>query len=125
MKVSVSLDRSPSSSSTISDILFYFADMYTIFGKIVQCWLRMARNDPKWSKRPQIVPRYIPSEKVGQNIDPLRNSFFVTKYQHWTGTSVLEPFLGPPDPWGGLGGHGGVLGGLPTPKLPFSLRDQF
>ena len=69
--------------------------------------------------------RYIPSEKVGQNIDPLRNSFFVTKYQHWTGTSVLEPFLGPLDPWGGLGGHGGVLGGLPTPKLPFSLRDQF
>ena len=66
---------------------------------------------------------YIPSEKVGQNIDPLQDSFFVTNYQHWTGTSVLEPFLGPPDPWGGLGGNGGVLGGLPTPKLSFSLRD--
>ena len=66
---------------------------------------------------------YIPSEKIGQNIDPLRNSFFVTKYQHWTGTSVLEPFLGPPDPWGGLGRHGGVLGGLPPPKMPLSFRD--
>ena len=50
---------------------------------------------------------YIPSEKIGQNIDPLQKSFFVTNYQYWTGTSVLQPFLGPPDPWGGLGGHGG------------------
>ena len=68
---------------------------------------------------------YIPSEKIGQNIDPLRKSFFVTNYLHWTGTSVLQPFLGPPDPWGGLGGHGGVLGGLPPPKMPLCLRDQF
>ena len=68
---------------------------------------------------------YIPSEKIGQNFDPLRKSFFVTNYLHWTGTSVLQPFLGPPDPWGGLGGHGGVLGGLPPPKMPLCLRDQF
>ena len=69
--------------------------------------------------------RYIPSEKIGQNFDPLQKSFFVTNYLHWTGTSVLQPFLGPPDPWGGLGGHGGVLGGLPPPKMPLCHRDQF
>ena len=65
------------------------------------------------------------NKKIGQNFDPLRKSFFVTNYLHWTGTSVLQPFLGPPDPWGGLGGHGGVLGGLPPPKMPLCLRDQF
>ena len=76
-------------------------------------------------KRDTFCVRYIPSEKIGQNIDPLRKSFFVTNYLHWTGTSVLQPFLGPPDPWGGLGGHGGVLGGLPPPKMPLCHRDQF
>ena len=69
--------------------------------------------------------RYIPSEKIGQNIDPLRNSFFVANYQHWTSTSALEPFLGPLDPWGALGGPWVVWGGLTTPKLPFSFEDQF
>ena len=68
---------------------------------------------------------YIPSEKIGQNIDPLRNSFFVANYQHWTSTSALEPFLGPLDPWGALGGPWVVWGGLTTPKLPFSFEDQF
>ena len=67
---------------------------------------------------------YIPSEKIGQNIDPLRNSFFVANYQHWTSTSALEPFLGPLDPWGALGGPWVVWGGLTTQKLPFSFRDQ-
>ena len=76
-------------------------------------------------KLPVCHIRYIPSEKIGQNIDPLRKSFFVTNYLHWTGTSVLQPFLGPPDPWGGLGDHGVVLGGLPPPKMPLCLRDQF
>ena len=66
-----------------------------------------------------------PWEKVSQNIDPSENHFFVTNYQHWTGTSALEPFLAPPAPWGGLGGPRGVLGGLPSPKFPLSLRDQF
>ena len=66
---------------------------------------------------------YIPSEKVGQNIDPLRNSFFVTKYQHWTGTSVLEPFLGPRDPWGGVWGAMGGFGVSANPKIAiFSQR---
>ena len=68
---------------------------------------------------------YIPSEKIGQNIDPLRNSFFVANYQHWTSTSALEPFLGPLDPWGALGGPWVGWGGLTTPKLPFSFEDQF
>ena len=68
--------------------------------------------------------RYIPSEKIGQNIDPLRNSFFVANYQHWTSTRALEPFLGPLDPWGALGGPWVVWGGLTTQKLPFSFRDQ-
>ena len=67
---------------------------------------------------------YIPSEKIGQNIDPLRNSFFVANYQHWTSTRALEPFLGPLDPWGALGGPWVVWGGLTTQKLPFSFRDQ-
>ena len=72
----------------------------------------------------ELVMRYIPSEKIGQNIDPLRNSFFVANYQHWTSTSALEPFLGPLDPWGALGGPWVVWGGLTTQKLPFSFRDQ-
>ena len=72
-----------------------------------------------------VLSRYIPSEKIGQNIDPLRNSFFVANYQHWTSTSALEPFLGPLDPWGALGGPWVVWGGLTTPKLPFSFEDQF
>ena len=80
--------------------------MYTTNNYIVHCW-------------------YIPSEKIGQNIDPLRNSFFVANYQHWTSTSALEPFLGPLDPWGALGGPWVVWGGLTTPKLPFSFEDQF
>ena len=71
------------------------------------------------------LTRYIPSEKIGQNIDPLRNSFFLANYQHWTSTSALEPFLGPLDPWGALGGPWVVWGGLTTPKLPFSFEDQF
>ena len=41
---------------------------------------------------------YIPSEKIGQNIVPLRNSFFVANYQHWTSTRALEPLLGHLDP---------------------------
>ena len=67
----------------------------------------------------------IPCEKVSQNIDPSKNQFFVTNYQYWTGTSALQPFLTPPDPWGGLGGPRGVWGGLPTPKMSLSLGDQF
>ena len=66
-----------------------------------------------------------PCEKVSQNIDPFKNHFFVINYQHWTGASALQPFWVPPDPWGGLGGPGGVWGGLPTPKLPFLFGDQF
>ena len=67
----------------------------------------------------------MPSEKIGQHIDPLQNSFFVANYQHWTSTSALEPFLGPLDPWGALGGPWVGWGGLTTPKLPFSFEDQF
>ena len=79
-----------------------------------------------WVAYCNITPcRYIPSEKIGQNIDPLRNSFFVANYQHWTSTSALGPFLGPLDPWGALGGPWVVWGGLTTPKLPFSFEDQF
>ena len=59
----------------------------------------------------------IPSEKIGQNIHPSESCFFVINYQHWTGTSAFRPFLGPRDPWGGLGGPGGGLGGLQTPKM--------
>ena len=61
--------------------------------------------------------RDIPSEKIGQNIHPSESCFFVINYQHWTGTSAFRPFLGPRDPWGGLGGPGGGLGGLQTPKM--------
>ena len=75
----------------------------------------------RWRRRTWVGPW----EKVSQNIDPSENHFFVTNYQHWTGTSALEPFLAPPAPWGGLGGPRGVLGGLPSPKFPLSLRDQF
>ena len=67
----------------------------------------------------------VPCEKVSQNIDPFENHFFVINYQHWTGASALQPFWVPPDPWGGLGGPGGVWGGLPTPKLPLLFGDQF
>ena len=66
-----------------------------------------------------------PCEKVSENIDPFENHFFVINYQHWTGTSALQWFWVPPDPWGGLGGPGGVWGGLPTPKLPLLFGDQF
>ena len=76
-------------------------------------------------RSPMDSRRVGPWEKVSQNIDPSENNFFVTNYQHWTGTSALEPFLAPPAPWGGLGGPRGVLGGLPSPKFPLSLRDQF
>ena len=54
--------------------------------------------------------RYIPSEKIGQNFDPLRNSFFVANYQHWTSTSALPPFFSPLDPWGALEGIGWFRG---------------
>ena len=67
----------------------------------------------------------VPCEKVSQNIDPFENHFFVINYQHWTGASALQPFWVPPDPWGGLGGPGGVWGGLLTPKLPLLFGDQF
>ena len=60
--------------------------------------------------------RYIPSER-NQNIDPLQNSFFVANYQHWTSTRALEPFLGPLDPWGALGGPWVVWGGSDNPKI--------
>ena len=83
-----------------------------------------SRHISTWSNK-DIDCWYIPSEKIGQNIDPLRNSFFVANYQHWTSTSALEPFLGPLDPWGALGGPWVVWGGLTTPKLPFSFEDQF
>ena len=55
-------------------------------------------------------------EKVSQNIDPSKNQFFVNNCQYWTGTSALQPFLTPPDPWGGLGGPRGVWGGSADPK---------
>ena len=32
----------------------------------------------------------IQCEKLSQNIDPFENIFFVTNYQHWTGTSALQ-----------------------------------
>ena len=86
---------------------------------MVVCWSQMFVH--LW----QMCRWYIPSEKIGQNIDPLRNSFFVANYQHWTSTRALEPFLGPLDPWGALGGPWVVWGGLTTPKLPFSFEDQF
>ena len=57
---------------------------------------------------PPPPPWYIPSEK-SQNIDPLRNSFFVANYQHWTSQRMMGAlthqkfvsmaklrFLGPP-----------------------------
>ena len=94
-------------------------------GIIGNQWDATKTNSGKWALDCHFLSRYIPSEKIGQNFDPLRKSFFVTNYLHWTGTSVLQPFLGPPDPWGGLGRHGGVLGGLPPPKMPLCLRDQF
>ena len=61
--------------------------------------------------------RDIPSEKIGQNIHPPKSCFFVINHQHWTGTSAFRPFLAPRDHWGGLGGPGGGLGGLQTPKM--------
>ena len=64
-------------------------------------------------------------EKVSQNMDPSKNQFFYIDCQYWTGTSALQPFLIPPDPWGGLGGPRGVWGGLPTPKMSLSLGEQF
>ena len=88
------------------------------------CTEKMDQQDSKNGQK-QEDTWYIPSEKIGQNIDPLRNSFFVANYQHWTSTSALEPFLGPLDPWGALGGPWVVWGGLTTPKLPFSFEDQF
>ena len=33
--------------------------------------------------------------------------------------------MGPPAPWRGLGGPGGVWGGLPSQKFPLALGDQF
>ena len=94
-----------------------------------QDYQELARIDKDWQGLEGLTRLrrigYIPSEKIGQNIDPLRNSFFVANYQHWTSTSALEPFLGPLDPWGALGGPWVVWGGLTTPKLPFSFEDQF
>ena len=63
-----------------------------------------------------------PWEKVSQNIDPFKNHFFLTNYQHWTGTSASQPFLTPPYPWGGLGGPGGVWGGSADPKIAIFVR---
>ena len=60
--------------------------------------------------------RYIPSEKIGQNVHPSESSFFVINYQHWAGRSAFRPFLALPDHWGGLGGPGGGVGGPADPK---------
>ena len=67
----------------------------------------------------------IPSEKIGQNIHPLESRFFVINYQHWTSTSAFWPILAPLDHWGGLGGLGGDLGGLQTPKMTLLLGGHF
>ena len=69
--------------------------------------------------------RGIPSEKIGQNIHPLESRFFVINYQHWTSTSAFWPILAPLDHWGGLGGLGGDLGGLQTPKMTLLLGGHF
>ena len=86
---------------------------------------RKEASDFQWLFCPYHCIWVGPCEKVSENIDPFENHFFVINYQHWTGASPLQPFWVPPDPWGGLGGPGGVWGGLPTPKLPLLFGDQF
>ena len=54
--------------------VFYIADMNTMIGQIIQSLPRMARNDPKWSKRPQIVPNV----SFGPRWPRLPGSFFFT-----------------------------------------------
>ena len=61
--------------------------------------------------------RDILSGKIGQNIHPCFFVFFYPDYQSCTEICALGPFLGPRDHWGALGGPGGGLGGLQTPKM--------
>ena len=67
------------------------------------------------------ICRYIPSEKIGQNIHPPESRFLVINYQYWTGTNAFRPFLAPSDPGGGSGGPLGGLGGLQNPKMKLSF----
>ena len=66
-----------------------------------------------------------PSEKIGQNILPPESHFFVINYQQWTTTNAFRPILAPLDHWGVLGGLGGDLGGLQTPKMTLLLGGHF
>ena len=66
-----------------------------------------------------------PWEKVSENIDHPYCAIFVTNLSQWIGFDGFWPFLTSPDPWGGLGGPGGVWGGLLNPKLLLLFGDQF
>ena len=66
-----------------------------------------------------------PWEKVSQNIDPSENNFFVTNYQHWTGTSALKPFLAPLPPGGAWGAPEGFWGVCRAPNFHYLSETNF